>query len=247
MSRSSLETTLLIIDSSPETAELARLSFGGESVRVLWANDGASGLRMTASELPDLVILGWQLPGLSGAEVLRRLRERARQEHFPIIVLSPVADTSAEIECLEEGADDFLVKPIDPALLRARVHAVVRRARLRGNTRGLLVLGNVKLNTLSRALDVHGTTAAVLTPLECTVLVYLMSALGEIIDGKNLYKKMYHTWPAEGSGLLKAHIRNVRHKLGQYSGLIQTVKEEGYRFNLELANSEAPDLPVKTG
>ena len=122
--------TILVVDDTP--ANLALLSgLLGEGYRVKVATNGAKALELTIAHPPDLILLDIMMPGMSGYEVLERIRADARLRHIPVIMISAVDEIESVIRCVELGAEDYLVKPFNPTLLRARVGASLEKKRLR--------------------------------------------------------------------------------------------------------------------
>ncbi len=231
-----LAFTLLVIDDEEESAELMRLIFSKHpAYKVISANSGAKGLRMAASEIPDLIILDLTMPGMRGQEVCKRLREQEKTFYLPILILTADRRVKQEINCMDLGADDYLVKPADPARMMARIRSLIRRYRFRGNSRGIIKMGAVSLDISTHRVTV-GVKTVDLTHLESAILALLMSGEGRSVDKKMLYKKLYHSWPPLNSSIIKAHIRNIREKLGEMRGLIVSHKEQGYRFDVEYAD-----------
>ncbi len=237
---SGLSFTILVIDDEEESAELLRSLLERRSeYRVLWAPSGVRGLRMAAGELPDLVILDLMMPGMPGEEVCRRLREQEKTFYLPILILTADRRLEREVECLELGADDYLIRPVGPERLMARIQGLIRRRRFRGNSQWIIRVGGAALDVCAHCLSV-GEQAIRLTPLESGICALLMSAEGRFVDKKVLYKKLYHAWPPALSATVKAHVRNIRGKLGPLRELIMSDKGQGYGFNVEFAHSHNP-------
>ncbi len=122
--------TILAVDDTP--ANLSALgALLGEGYRVKVATNGAKALELTIANPPDLILLDVMMPGMSGYEVLERIRADARLRHIPVIMISAVDEIESVIRCVELGAEDYLVKPFNPTLLRARVGACLEKKRLR--------------------------------------------------------------------------------------------------------------------
>jgi two-component system response regulator MprA len=126
--------TILIADDDPPLTALLRQTLAEEGYRVLTAADGTDALAQAQAHRPDLVVLDWLMPGLSGLEVARRLRALAG---MPILMLTARAAIKDRVAGLDSGADDYLVKPFDLAELLARVRALLRRGPRRGDALAL--------------------------------------------------------------------------------------------------------------
>jgi class 3 adenylate cyclase len=121
---------ILVIDDDPLNRRLLTASLEQQGHRTSSAADGSAGLAMLAQETPDVVLLDLVMPGLDGIQVLERIKGDDALRHLPVIVISGVDDADSVIRCIEMGAEDFLPKPFDPAILRARVNAGLNRKRL---------------------------------------------------------------------------------------------------------------------
>ena len=119
---------LLIVEDEPALVELLRYNFDKEGFRVTTAGDGEAALVAVAEGRPDLMVLDWMLPHISGLEVCRQLRRKSDTRDLPIIMLTARGEESDRVRGLEVGADDYVAKPFSPSELIARVRAVVRRA-----------------------------------------------------------------------------------------------------------------------
>lgn len=231
--------TILVVDDEPETSELLRVVLRAMNCRVLWADTGAQGLRFAASEVPDLVVLDLNIPGMDGREVCRRLREQERPFTLPILILTGDTRLEQEIACLEMGADDYLIKTTPPLRLQARVRRMLWRHRFQADARGVIRTGEVRLNMKNHRLGLPDGTEIRLTPIESALCALLTSAGGNPVGHKIIFKKLYSAWPELGSEKLRKHVSNIKHKLGRFDGLIESVRGEGYRFNLECARQAA--------
>src|SRR5438067_10832165 len=119
---------ILIVEDEPDIRKLVNYNLVQERFKVLEAEDGEQGLKIVQRDKPDLVILDLMLPGLSGMELCKILRERSETERLPVLMLTAKAGEADRIVGLEMGADDYLAKPFSPRELVARVRAILRRA-----------------------------------------------------------------------------------------------------------------------
>lgn len=239
--KSGYHYTILVIDDEPDTREFLELVFKGQNCRVHWAKDGAQGLRLAASELPDIVVLDLNMPGMEGQEVCRRLREQEKTFALPILVLTGDARAQQEASCLGLGADDFLVKMPSPLRLQARIKRMIQRYRLRTGPDGVLRMGDISLGMRTHHLRLPGRTDVVLTPTESALCALLMSAGGKPVEQRVIFKKLYNSWPDASSDKLRKHVSNLKQKLGSCSDLIEAVRGEGYRFNADCVSPETKE------
>ena len=122
--------TILAVDDTPANLSLLA-GLLGEGYRVKAATTGVKALELAAASPPDLILLDIMMPGMSGYEVLERIRADARLRHIPVVMISAVGEIESVIRCVELGAEDYLQKPFNPTLLRARVGATLEKKRLR--------------------------------------------------------------------------------------------------------------------
>jgi adenylate cyclase len=122
---------ILVVDDDPLNRRLLEKSLEASGHRTTAADNGFAGLSSIDDDAPDLILLDIEMPGLDGIEVLERLKGDAARQHIPVIMISGVEDTESIVRCIEAGAEDFLPKPFDPVILRARVEAGLSRKRLR--------------------------------------------------------------------------------------------------------------------
>ena len=122
-----MKPTILVVEDDASMAELLRYNLEHEGFEVAYAADGEEGLLQAEEKTPDLVLLDWMLPLVSGIEVCRRLRRQPATRNTPIIMLTARGEEADRIRGLDTGADDYITKPFSPAELISRVHAVLRR------------------------------------------------------------------------------------------------------------------------
>lgn len=120
---------ILVIEDDPSLTELIKYNLEQESFSVKIEMDGEEGLLSAQTELPDLILLDWMLPNLSGIEVCRRLRRGKSTKNIPIIMLTARSEENERIRGLDTGADDYITKPFSPKELVARIKAILRRIR----------------------------------------------------------------------------------------------------------------------
>ncbi len=231
--RLGLVFTVLVIDDEEEMAERLRILFKDQPYRFLWAPSGQKGLRMAGEELPDLILLDLNMPGMSGDEVCRRLR--AQEEWFPVPIAMLTGDARAQKEahCLDLGADDYLLKTDPPTRLMARIRSLIRR-RLGADHRSRIEIGRVSLDILKGRLMLIGQEPIALSKAETSLCTYLMSAAGKSLSRQALYKKLSNIWSDPGAKGLESSVDAIKSKLGASGDLIET-SDGNYRFNIEYA------------
>lgn len=215
---------ILIIDDDAELCALLKEFLDRDGLEVSFANDGDSGLRRTASETFDLVVLDLMLPGIDGFEVLRRLRASSR---VPVIMLTARGEEEDRIVGLDLGADDYLAKPFNPRELAARIRAILRRS---WPARGRIEVNGVKLDPGSREVVCDGEPVDI-TTLEFDILELLMRSAGRVVSRDALMESMYNRKATPFDRSIDMHVSHLRRKLEIRRTLIKTVRGIGYQFS----------------
>jgi len=217
---------LLVEDEAPLRETLsARLKRDGYAVDA--AKDGEEGLYL-GREVPfDVGIIDLGLPKMSGMELIRALRDAGKT--FPVLILTARSSWQDKVDGLQQGADDYLVKPFHVEELLARINALVRRAA--GWSRSELECGPILLDLTAQTVSVDGE-AVDLTSYEYKVLEYLMIHAGELVSKADLTEHIYQQDFDRDSNVLEVFIGRLRKKLDSEGNLkpIETVRGRGYRF-----------------
>jgi two-component system response regulator CpxR len=221
---------LLIVDDDAGLVELLDQFLAGEGFEVASERDGERGARAALERAPDLVILDVMLPGLSGFEVLRRIRERSA---VPVVMLSARGEEVDRVVGLELGADDYLAKPFSPRELAARVRAVLRRGRAAGApVPAAFTVGDLELDPGAREVRRAGEPVE-LTGLEFAILERLARDAGQVVRREALYREVLGRRPSSLDRSLDVHLSALRRKLGAAAGggeRIKTVRGVGYQY-----------------
>jgi two-component system response regulator PhoP len=193
------------------------------------AADGHEGLFAGSEYACDVGIIDLGLPGLSGIELIRRLRDQGRG--FPILILTARGRWQDKVEGLAAGADDYLVKPFHIEELLARLNALLRR--VRGWTQPLLQCGPLQLDTRSQQVHVDGVLID-LTAYEYKALEYLVLHAGQVLSKTELTEHLYDEESDHDSNVIEVFIGRLRRKLDPAHSLqpIETLRGRGYRFTL---------------
>ena len=232
------EGEILVVDDERDLVWSLEHCLKDEGYQVLVAYDGQGALRVAKEHRPDLVILDIVMPLMDGLQVCRELRRDKAFSTIPILFLTAQRLLTDRIKGLDSGGDDYLVKPFDLGELKARVRALLRRARFPQVTPEiplgellLVIHRNLKLNVETHQVWVHGQMIQ-LTPTECTLLVYLMTHQQQILSSKQLAQMAlgYRLLP-DDANLVRWHIRNLRQKIEldpEHPVYILTVPHQGY-------------------
>jgi DNA-binding response OmpR family regulator len=220
--------TVLIVEDDADVVRVARAYLERDGFAVVVESDGVAGLRRALEAGPALVLLDWMLPGLSGLEVLGRLR---RESKVPVILLTARTDEMDRVIGLEVGADDYVVKPFSPRELVARVRAVLRRteAAAADADEGLVEHGPLRLDPGRRLARVDGRTLA-LTTLEFDLLMTFMRAPGRVFAREALIERVWGPDYVGGDRVVDVHVSKLRQKLvaAGMDDALRTVRGVGY-------------------
>lgn len=216
---------ILIVEDEEKLAKFVQLELGYEGYEVTVANDGLSGLMAARDSEPDLVLLDWMMPGLTGVEVCRRLR--ATGAMMPVILLTAKDDIEDRVAGLDAGADDYVVKPFSIEELLARVRAHLRRNQ--SDDPELFQFADLTLSRKTREVK-RGDRAIELTAKEFDLLDYLISHPKQVLTRDRILEEVWGYDFMGDSNIIEVYIRYLRLKLESEneSRLIQTVRGVGY-------------------
>lgn len=216
---------ILVIDDDAGVTTLLKRSLAYEGYLVDVANSGEAGLSLSRVRAPDLVILDVMMPGLDGFEVLHRLR--AAGDVMPVLMLTARDTAGDQVQGLESGADDYVVKPFDFEVLLARVHALLRRHQ--GEHALVLRCANLSLDTAAHTVH-RGPRRVTLTHLEYKLLEEFLEQQGRVLTREKLLDRVWGQKYFGDANVVEVFIKNLRHKLESEgeSRLIQTVRGTGY-------------------
>ena len=226
-----MSANILIVEDEPAIQELLAFNVMQCGFRAIRAYDAASALEHINRALPDLILLDWMMPGVSGVELTRRLRADQRTRDIPIIMLTARGDERDKVQGLESGADDYITKPFSPRELMARIRAVLRR-RAPQISEETVSAGGLELSPATHRVSTNGATVE-LGPTEFRLLHFFMTHAERVYSRSQLLDQVWgdHVFVEERT--VDVHIRRLRHAL-EPSGLdrlIQTVRGSGYRFS----------------
>ncbi|NET44676.1 response regulator transcription factor [Okeania sp. SIO2B3] len=220
-----MSSHILVVEDEAKLAQFIELELKYEGYQVTVANDGFAGITMAREIKPDLIILDWMLPGLSGLELCRRLRTTG--DKVPIILLTAKDDVSDRVAGLDAGADDYVLKPFSVEELLARVRAHLRRTQ--EPNPDLLMFEDLSLNRSTR--EVYRDNRAIeLTAKEFDLLEYLMAHPRQVLTRDRILETVWGYDFMGDSNIIEVYIRYLRLKLesNEEKRLIQTVRGVGY-------------------
>jgi DNA-binding response OmpR family regulator len=230
-------TTILLVEDAHDLAQVIIRELEANSYRALHASDGLTALELHAKVQPELVILDWMLPKLSGLEVLRRLRQASST---PVLMLTARGEETDRVVGLELGADDYLTKPFSMRELLARVRAVLRRAELvqqvlvtdHTDASDTLTYGSLNLDAQAHRVLLGGTLLD-LSPTEFALLHLLLRNPGRAFSRAYLLDTVWGETYVGGDRSVDNSVLRLRKKLGPLGEAIETVWGIGYRLRPE--------------
>jgi DNA-binding response OmpR family regulator len=214
---------ILLVEDDATIRQMTQLSLERDGFMVATAHDGTSGLAAFRADAPDLVVLDVMLPGVDGVSVCRSIREHSV---VPVVMLTARTDPVDVVLGLEAGADDYVTKPFEPAILAARLRAVLRRV-ARHDASPLLRIGELEIDRDGMEVRVAGGPIA-LTPTEYRLLLELAENRGVVLSRERLLEDVWgYVWSGD-TRLVDMHVRRLRAKIGPDA--IETVRGAGYKL-----------------
>ncbi|WP_339630206.1 phosphate regulon transcriptional regulator PhoB [uncultured Sneathiella sp.] len=221
---------ILVVEDEPAMVELLRYNLESEGFDVATAHDGDEAMLALEEERPDMLLLDWMLPKVSGIEICRRLRRDQRHGNMPVIMITARGEEADRVRGLDVGADDYVAKPFSPAELMARIRAVLRRRNPDA--------GSEQLNVADVVVDLvaykvrRGTRELRLGPTEFKLLRYFMERAGRVLTREQLLDGVWGQNVYVEDRTVDVHIRRLRKALNEKgeTDLIRTVRAVGYCF-----------------
>ena len=223
---------ILVVDDEAALLTLVRYNLEKDGFEVGEAVDGEEAMMMIRERRPDLVLLDWMMPRLSGIEVCRRIRRTAETQNLPIIMLTARGEESDRVRGLDCGADDYVVKPFSPSELVARVRAVLRRLRPAFEAESL-VYGGIEM-VLAEYRVTRDGEAIRLAPTEFRLLRHFVEHPGRVFSREQLLDAVWGREIYLEARTVDVHVRRLRKTLnaGGKPDIIRTVRTAGYALDL---------------
>ena len=232
---------ILVVDDEADICALVAYHLAKAGYRVSTASNGTDALASAREEQPAMVVLDLMLPGLSGYEVLERLRADDATRDVLVLMLTARREEEDRIRGLSLGADDYLTKPFSPQELVLRVGAILRRARAPMTTGAgdVLVIGPLRIEQSAHRVSVDGHDVE-LTPTEYKLLLTLAERRGRVQARALLLETVWEAAPDIQTRTVDMHVQRLRTKLGSAGPLIETVRGFGYRMNSQTRPGARP-------
>ena len=217
-----------------QISDLISLHLKKNNFEYLVVHNGEDALSHLDNFMPDFIILDWMIPGLSGLEVLRRIRNKQEYKNLPILMLTAKNSEQDKIISFESGLDDYITKPFLPSELIARVKAILKRTSQSNQDQDNLIFNEIKINTVQKKAY-RGDRRLNLGPTEFNILFFLLKNKQRVFSREQILNKI---WPNQVNVELRTvdvHIRRLRKELNQNEekDIIRTVRSAGYSLDFD--------------
>jgi len=225
---------ILVVEDEEAIREMLVMALEQAGLTVIAVASAELAQETLAENLIDMILLDWMLPGISGVELARRLKNDAGYKDLPIILLTARGEEEDKIRGLEIGADDYITKPFSPKELIARIKAVMRRSGKLSES-GQLSVGDLTLDAEQHRLTIAGHTLEV-SPTEFRLMQFFMTNPDKVYSRTHLLDQVWGRSVYIEERTVDVHIRRLRKILAEYDReeLIQTVRGFGYRFSMAI-------------
>ncbi len=223
-----MSTKILVIDDEQDVLDFISYNLKKEGYTIQTAPNGLEGVKMAREYQPDLILLDVMMPDMDGIEVCRQLRGDESFDRTMIAFLTARGEDYTQIAALDQGGDDFIVKPIRPSILKSRIQALIRRSkRMEGGDSQMVELGPLKLDREKYQLIKDGEIIE-MAKKEFQILDLLMSYPGKVFSREEIFRKIWGGDIIVGERTIDVHIRRIREKIG--GDYIKTLKGIGYKI-----------------
>lgn len=225
---------ILVVEDDKSISDLITLHLKKNDFEYLVVHNGEDALSHLDNFMPDFIILDWMIPGLSGLEVLRRIRNKQEYKKLPILMLTAKNSEQDKIISFESGLDDYITKPFLPSELIARVKAILKRTSQLNQDQDNLIFNEIKINIVQKKAY-RGDRRLNLGPTEFNILYFLLKNKQRVFSREQILNKI---WPNQVNVELRTvdvHIRRLRKELNQNKDkdLIRTVRSAGYSLDFD--------------
>lgn len=221
---------ILVVEDDPAIATLVRYNLEKEGFKITLCGDGQEAADLLKEEHPDLILMDWMLPGLTGVDLCRKIRASDKLRGVPIILLTARGEESDRVEGLDSGADDYITKPFSPKELAARIRAVLRRIRPVFSSDRLEYAG-ITMDMGSHKISFSGKDI-IMGPTEFRLLAHFMESPGRTFSRESLLNTVWGQDIYVELRTVDVHIRRLRKALEEcdpaLAELIKTVRSAGY-------------------
>lgn len=231
--KSRVKPLILIIEDEPTIAVMVEYNLQKAGFEVAIAADGDEGMMMAEDSEPDLILLDWMLPGITGVEICRRIRVKEKIKNIPIIMLTARGEESDKMQGLDSGADDYIVKPFSPGELVSRINAIFRRMRPAFFAKSVEFYG-IRLDMDQNRTFFHDKEV-ILSPTEFMLLQYFMEKPERVFSREQLLNRIRGIDAYIEPRTIDVHIGRLRKSLSKVgaNNYIRTVRLGGYSLSVK--------------
>jgi len=222
-------TTILVVDDEPDIREVMRFALENADYRVIEAAHADEARKLLTNESPDLILLDWMLPGRSGLELAKQLKQSPKSRAVPIIMVSARGEEEDRIKGLDTGADDYIAKPFSPREMVARVKAVLRRAKT-DEPADEIDIGGLRIDNISHRVSAEGRPVDI-APTEYRLLHFFMTHVDRAFSRSQLLDQVWGDQVYVEERTVDVHVLRLRKALKDAEALIKTVRSVGYMLS----------------
>ena len=224
-----MATSVLIVEDEPEIREMLNFSLTRAGFTVIEAATGEMALQRLDTDLPDILIVDWMLPGMSGVELAKRIRRDELTSALPLLMLTARSEETDVLKSFESGIDDYMSKPFSPKELVARIKALLRRSGAPEND--VLEASGIRIDLVSHRLTIEGKNINI-GPTEYRLLELLMRNPDRVFERDQLLDRVWGRSSYIETRTVDVHMLRLRKVLKPFGldGTVQTVRSVGYRF-----------------
>ena len=230
---------ILIVEDEEDIRELMAFHLSKQNMEIDTAEDGKKAYDKLLHNNYDLVVMDWMVPEVSGLDLLSWIRKKEHKHHeLPVLMVTAKSDSSSIVQGLEAGADDYMVKPFDFNVLRARINNLlarskkIQRDKQKDTPSPFLKMGDLVLNKDSHKVELEGCLLD-LTFSEFKMLEALILNQGRVLSRKKITSFIQGEDVVVAGRTIDTHISSLRKKLGPYGEKIETIRGVGYRVSIE--------------
>jgi two-component system KDP operon response regulator KdpE len=229
--------TILVVEDEPQIRKMLTLVLDDENFKIIECETGKSAVRLSASAKPDLILLDLGLPDMDGREVITALREWCQA---PIIILSGRSSDKDVIEFLNHGADDYVIKPFNFDVLRARINAALRKSAIQETGEPELSNGPLRMDLVRHQVFLRDELIA-LTPKEYSLLRFFMAHCGKMLSHRDILREVWGTAHSDDTQYLRVFVGQLREKIEQNPALPTIITTElGIGYRMEIIQDSEP-------
>lgn len=229
MNAKAVSKKILVAEDEADVLNLIAINLKTAGFEMIKTRDGESALREARNSIPALIVLDLMLPGMSGLEVCKILKQDSATRLIPIVMVTAKAEEVDRIVGLELGADDYMTKPFSPRELVLRVKSVLRRVEMPADAADVIAYAGIQIDRSRCRVTVHGGEIE-FTATELKLLTLLMERRGRVQSRDGLLNEVWGYETAIDTRTVDTHIRRVREKLGPAADCIETIRGFGYRM-----------------